>query len=151
MIINLVKLSPTAVKFSGEDPIEALAWEGEGTDIIRPAGPLRWNFTAKLFDTELLVIGEASADFEGFCARCGKPMRLTITEPLSFSMSVEENAAEADLTPEIRDAVLLALPSNPLCRDDCAGLCPRCGASLENGPCDCAEPDDANPFAQLKL
>ena len=151
MILNLSKLSSTAVKFTGEDPVEALAWEGEETDIIRPSGPLRWNFTAKLFDTELLINGEASADFEGLCARCGKPMKLTIREPLAFSMSVDDNAVEADLTPEIRDAVLLALPSNPLCREDCAGLCPRCGGSLENGACDCAEPDDANPFAKLQL
>ena len=153
MILQLTKVEPQGSKFSGEDPIETLGWEGAETDIIRPASPLRWRFTAKLFDTELLITGEASADFTGICARCGSPANLTIREPLSFSVQVEENAAEVDLTDEIRDAVLLSLPLNPLCKPDCAGLCPRCGRSLEDGDCNCAPPDDApdttNPFSAL--
>lgn len=39
-----------------------------------------------------------------------------------------------DLEPVLRDAVVLALPLRPLCRDDCPGLCPQCGARLENDP-----------------
>ena len=150
MILNLSKLSNTATRLTGEDPVSALGWEGEETDIVRPASPLRWDFTARLFETELLVQGEASADFEGVCARCGKAIRLTVREPLSFSQAVDTVSLTVDLTPEIRDAVLLALPLNPLCRKDCAGLCPRCGKSLESGPCDCAEPAGANPFGALK-
>ena len=42
-----------------------------------------------------------------------------------------------DLRPLVRDALLLELPVAPLCRDDCRGLCPRCGADLNSGPCDC--------------
>ncbi len=50
---------------------------------------------------------------------------------------------ELDLTPEIRQALLLALPFKALCRPDCKGLCPRCGANLNEGPCACARPDAA--------
>jgi uncharacterized protein len=42
-----------------------------------------------------------------------------------------------DLEPLARDAVLLSLPLAPLCRPDCAGLCPTCGADLNSGPCGC--------------
>jgi uncharacterized protein len=42
-----------------------------------------------------------------------------------------------DLLPLARDAVLLNLPQAPLCRPDCAGLCPTCGADLNVGTCDC--------------
>ena len=42
-----------------------------------------------------------------------------------------------DLRPLVRDAVLLELPIAPLCREDCAGLCPTCGADLNDGPCSC--------------
>ena len=38
---------------------------------------------------------------------------------------------------EIREAVILALPMKPLCREACAGLCPRCGEDLNQGPCRC--------------
>ena len=149
MILNLTKLGSSAAKFAGEDPIEVLTWEGAASDIVRPAGALRWDFSARLFDTELLVTGSASAEFEGFCARCGKHIKFTVSEPLSFSMEVGANDVEADLTPEIREAILLALPLNPLCRDDCPGLCPRCGMSLENNDCDCGQNTANNPFGGL--
>src|ERR1700722_18444251 len=42
-----------------------------------------------------------------------------------------------DLLPLARDAVLLNLPLAPICRSDCAGLCPTCGADLNEGPCPC--------------
>lgn len=49
-----------------------------------------------------------------------------------------------DLEPLARDAVLLSLPLAPLCRPDCAGLCPTCGADLNAGPCRCP-PAGADP------
>jgi uncharacterized protein len=48
-----------------------------------------------------------------------------------------------DLEPAVRDAVVLALPVNPLCRQDCPGLCPDCGVHLDELPADHShEPDD---------
>ena len=41
-----------------------------------------------------------------------------------------------DLEPELRDAVVLALPNHPLCREDCPGLCPECGAHWDDLPAD---------------
>jgi len=43
-----------------------------------------------------------------------------------------------DLREEAREALLLELPITPHCREDCRGLCPRCGADLNDGPCGCA-------------
>ncbi|MCL1909941.1 MAG: YceD family protein [Kiritimatiellaeota bacterium] len=151
MILNLTKLTPSATRFTGEDPVSSLEWEGSETDSVRPASPLRWDFTARLFDTELLIDGSASADFEGVCARCGKAVKFTIREPLSFSTAVDSVSLTVDLTPEIREAILLALPSNPLCRDDCPGLCPRCGKPLADGTCTCESATENNPFAGIKI
>jgi uncharacterized protein len=44
-----------------------------------------------------------------------------------------------DLTAELRDELLLALPPSPLCREECAGLCPVCGGNRNATPCECAE------------
>ena len=44
-----------------------------------------------------------------------------------------------DLTPVVREEVGLAVTPYPLCREDCAGLCPRCGADLNAGPCACTD------------
>ena len=45
---------------------------------------------------------------------------------------------QIDLSTCVREELALAVPRYPLCRDDCAGLCPRCGADLNAGPCACA-------------
>ena len=49
-----------------------------------------------------------------------------------------------DLTEAVRQHVLLATPMKPLCREDCAGLCPNCGHNLNQGPCDCL-PQETDP------
>jgi len=42
-----------------------------------------------------------------------------------------------DLRETVREALLLELPITPVCREDCPGLCPKCGADLSLGPCRC--------------
>jgi uncharacterized protein len=49
-----------------------------------------------------------------------------------------------DLTEAIRQYFLLAVPMKPLCRKECAGLCPTCGKNLNKGKCDCP-PDNIDP------
>jgi uncharacterized protein len=44
---------------------------------------------------------------------------------------------QIDLGPVVREYVLLDLPDAPLCRDDCAGICPNCGIDRNTGTCDC--------------
>jgi uncharacterized protein len=98
----------------------------------------------------VLVSAEASAPVEGECARCLEPVTTSVR--VSFRELYErgvdpasqENAEDdrrfldgdlLDLEPALRDAMVLALPLAPLCRDDCAGLCPECGARLADaGP-----------------
>jgi uncharacterized protein len=42
-----------------------------------------------------------------------------------------------DLTEVVRQAIFLAIPMSPVCRADCAGLCPQCGQNLNEGQCHC--------------
>jgi uncharacterized protein len=51
---------------------------------------------------------------------------------------IDARASELDLRPALREQWLLHVPGYALCRDDCQGLCPSCGAELNLGPCDCA-------------
>jgi uncharacterized protein len=44
---------------------------------------------------------------------------------------------ELDLTPAVREQILLSLPAAPLCSEDCKGLCPKCGKDLNDGECGC--------------
>jgi uncharacterized protein len=56
---------------------------------------------------------------------------------------IEPGARELDLRPAIREEWLLAQPRYVLCREDCKGLCPRCGKDLNEGPCDCPPQADS--------
>jgi DUF177 domain-containing protein len=97
----------------------------------------------------VLVTGpvEALADME--CARCLKSLTSSVEVDVcdlytAPGHEAEEDAyritgTEIDLEPMLRDAVTLALPFNPVCKQDCAGLCARCGKDLNDGPCDCTE------------
>jgi uncharacterized protein len=106
----------------------------------------------------VLVTGSATAPVAGECARCLGPVASTVTvsftelyryvedRPRSAHREPEPGAAEdeeerfldddlLDLEPAFRDAVVLALPMSPLCREDCPGLCVECGVPLaEAGP-----------------
>lgn len=67
--------------------------------------------------------------------RTGQPVQ----RPDGGSGYMMTEAHEVDLTEAVRQSVLLELPMKPLCRSDCAGLCPHCGKNLNDGPCDCRE------------
>ena len=57
---------------------------------------------------------------------------------------IDDRATELDLRPALREQWLLHVPGYALCRDDCQGLCPTCGAELNHGSCDCA-PTSVDP------
>jgi len=86
-----------------------------------------------------------SARLEMECSRCLVPLDtpLSITAVDTFA---EDDAGgehfpiehrQLDLAPMVRDALLLAIPDAPLCRADCAGLCPVCGIDRNTSSCDC--------------
>ena len=102
----------------------------------------------------VLVTGTATAGLEGECARCLEPIDDEIDvrfQELYVYADQHDKAVEhddhdlddetsrleddmLDLEPLLRDAVVLALPFNPLCEDDCPGLCAECGARLADDP-----------------
>jgi uncharacterized protein len=57
---------------------------------------------------------------------------------------------EIDLYEPARDELALALPTSPLCREDCRGLCPTCGTDLNGDPCGGHGDDSDSPFATLR-
>ncbi len=93
----------------------------------------------------VLVSGGARTEVTGACARCLTELRRDLEVELQELYAYpESDAAEdeagrvqgdaIDLEQMLRDAVVLALPFRPLCTDDCAGLCPRCGVRLADDP-----------------
>jgi len=96
------------------------------------------------------VTGTVQAPWVGACRRClvtaSGTLRLAVRELYTDEGDGEETyplfGDEVDLEQLVRDAVLLELPPAPLCRDDCQGLCPTCGANRNEEPCGCEAPRD---------
>ena len=108
-------------------------------------------------DLELVPVGHAidaigvvRAPWRGNCRRCLKPITRSLAgevRELFEDHPVEGDSYplvhdEIDLEPLARETVMLELPHAPLCREDCQGLCPQCGADRNEGTCSCAPPRD---------
>ncbi len=94
----------------------------------------------------IVIDGELSVPWHGMCRRCLQETGGTqvsevhelyqrvVTDPEAFEIVGDQ----IDLSDVVREVMLLDVPSTPLCRPDCAGLCLACGANLNDGPCGCA-------------
>ncbi len=121
-----------------------------GIEVLRvPEGsPVELDLRLEAVMEGVLVTGSASVELVGECARCLEPITDATEVDFQelFVYEDQRNPSEeddevstlagdlVDLEPLLRDAVVLALPFQPLCEDDCPGLCPECGARLKDDP-----------------
>ena len=94
----------------------------------------------------IVVHGKLQADWKFECRRCLCPLtghtevevqelyQAVISDPDAYPITGEQ----LDLLEMARENVLLAVPLAPLCRADCPGLCPQCGADLQSASCSCS-------------
>lgn len=128
-------------------PIEELsvseAWVPEGAEV---------SFTGRIEAAVggVMVVGRVRAPWEGDCRRCLEAARGEIDVEI-MELASEDPDPELgypltpdwlDLEPMVHDACILELPLAPLCREDCQGLCPLCGANRNGEPCSCEVPAD---------
>lgn len=137
---------------AADDPV----WESEGprptgpirvTGRISPAGPGRFYFSGRLEGT-----------LAGECRRCLTDVTAPVADEVHLFFAeegdetaeddpdvhpIDASAHELDLRPAIRESYSLAAPQFVLCREDCKGLCPTCGADRNAGECGCASATDS--------
>ena len=149
-------------------PAESSSFEGTfdmgefdfGPDHYKTVEPLRWNALVTNVGGALLVSGTIEGVVATECSRCLDDVEYDVAGELEGYLIIPGQSEEPedmdedefdylpesnqlDFEPILRAAVLVDLPYVPLCSDDCRGLCPQCGANLNEGPCDCkAEEDD---------
>ena len=106
-------------------------------------------------DLEFFWHARLSGRVRGSCRRCLTDVVYPLDADVEVLFSADPDAADdpsvypltapvtrVDVRPAVREEVALAVSAYPLCREDCAGLCPRCGADLNAGPCGCAVHSD---------
>jgi uncharacterized protein len=98
--------------------------------------------------------GHVRGQVQAQCRRCLSDVALSVDTDVGLMFSSDPDllddpsvhelppsATQIDLVEFVREELALAVPGYPLCRANCAGLCPRCGADLNTGPCGCTAPD----------
>ena len=109
---------------------------------------------------EIFLQGEVRTEVVGQCARCLEEFQFSHEPRFSFIMVPHQGrwaredlsggggdlnwyeGEEIDTSPLLRERMLLAWPTLPLCRDDCRGLCAQCGRNLNAGSCECTAVGD---------
>ena len=117
---------------------------------------LRGTIRAVRIQRGLLLQGTVHSQLELECVRCLEPFIFPISVELEETFWVPgsgprpkgaytvSDSGWLDLAPVLREQIWVAIPMKPLCRPDCKGLCPQCGANLNRGPCGC-ENDAVDP------
>lgn len=168
MIITPLQLEQEPLLFDESIPAGAL----EYTPDVTQAGALAVSGRADLIVEhrghneqvpDIRVRAAYQGDFELLCARCVEPVRTPLSgnfdlifRPQSADAESGERAITLDeteigyyeesglsLEDVVREQVLLSLPSRTLCKEDCKGLCPRCGQNLNVETCNCNPTPDA--------
>jgi uncharacterized protein len=175
MFIAIKELELHPIDFKEEFPAGAFEL---GQDIVQ-VEPLRTSGRAQLVEEhqgkhekiqDIRLAGELHTTLQMACARCLDPVIQPVTRefdllyrPLGTDAGREElsvTAAEAEvgyyqgeglqLEEALREQVLLSLPLKVVCREDCKGLCPHCGANLNQQQCSCESTVEDPRWAALE-
>jgi uncharacterized protein len=137
-------------------------------------GPVTVNGVLAEADTDYLFRGDISGEYRHACDRCLEEARVPFTVDVTWLFVPSEGSeelsesdedfedvedeelpmtyenGEIDLAPHVWEEIVLAAPSKYLCREDCAGLCARCGANLNREQCSCP-PDEGGKLGNKGL
>lgn len=153
LLVDLRTLEGGALETRAEVPADDPLFEGVEA---RPVGPL-------LVDGKLRKTGSDEYFWNGHlrgsivvgCRRCLTEVQHLLDAPVRALFTADEAALEdpeayeiapqarqIDLAQPVREELVLNTPGFALCREDCRGLCPTCGADRNTEPCSCAAQDD---------
>lgn len=136
------------------------AFQDMATEMARAEDPVRIDIVLESVVAGIAVSGPLSGLMAFRCARClndfSTEFRLEVQELFAPGATPEDDEypiaeGHIDLEPMVRDTVVLAMPFSPLCREDCLGLCERCGGDRNLGECSCGPEADPRWAALERL
>ncbi len=150
--VNLRHLEAHEVRLEGELPVEELDIDPHDR-VIQLKTPLSYQIEVQQLEGSLLARGKLHIDLQCSCVRCLREFRYpvdldpwTLLVPLEGEEAVPVTNDCVDLTPLVREDIVLALPQHPLCEKDCEGLLNSARNSEES-----AEPVDSGDSVWSEL
>jgi uncharacterized protein len=157
MRIEVENLTAAGEPFEHKYAAEEVELDEEGARLVSDAGV---EGRASRKGEQVRLRGTIRTEVEILCDRCAAPERAPLAVEFDTSFIPREvetaKAENVELSPEdlllsaydgeavdldelVREQILLALPSRHLCKEDCKGLCQKCGADLNAGHCSCEQ------------
>jgi len=147
-------------------------------DVARPVAPVQIGLKAHTMADDVYLEGALSGQLDAECSRCLARYRHALRDEFRLVLEPARDRTPADpesaerlarsglcLGEELEagwyrggviqldgffaEVISLALPVKPLCKEDCAGLCPRCGVNRNEESCECVNIEPSSPFAVL--
>ena len=155
MFVSIQELELRKLAFDVDFPVGEIDLGG-----LRQVGPLHAEGQAELISNtlgEMRIIGKMQAEIETDCDRCLEPVRRPINSDFELfyrptpdkdaphELAIDEGEAEIgfyngggiELAEVFREYVLLSLPMQQICKEECQGICPQCGLNRNTGQCKC--------------
>jgi uncharacterized protein len=178
LLVDSLTETPTPFHFTATPAWYRERFAGNARPVETLSDPLEIEGRAYRVGADVLIEGSVRGEIELGCSRClgryrapvREPFRLVL-EPAGARVPADPEGAEAlssdglylgdeaetgwfrgqelRLDRFIGEVISLALPMQPLCREACKGLCPRCGVDRNVESCNCAEARPESPFAVL--
>ncbi len=142
MILDIYRIPEEGEVLKGEEDPEVFDLDNEYG--LKTENPIYYDLRAQIVSDELIVMGKLSSTISFKCSKCGEffPEKVEETE-FAYNIEVKDINESVDLTPYMREAIILGFPNYPVCRTDCKGLCSQCGVNLNKDTCECKPPADA--------
>lgn len=163
MKINIHEIEAATKELAYDEPtadLNAMLGHGSARDFDFPA-PLHVAVAYYRAGQDLFFKGTMTGPVIGHCARCLEDFAVDLSRDFAFVLAPFEEGIEPaadddlslafyrgdviDLSPLLREQILLSLPTRALCREECRGLCPQCGANRTVAACNCAEQAGGDP------
>jgi uncharacterized protein len=147
-VADLLRRPGTTREVHLETPVPGLENPSSRVD---PDDALKIDLRLESLSAAIVASGHVRGRWRAVCSRCLNPLEaefdLAMREVFEEDPIEDETYPlrheEIDLEQPLRDVIVPELPMVPLCAEDCAGLCPTCGANRNDAPCDCgSEADD---------
>jgi uncharacterized protein len=175
LIIQVDEIKDSGLHLEGDlNPIDLPQLKELGDDdLVTFTAPINYAIDVSRFADIIEIKGRVKSAIGLSCGRCLEPYKMAVASSFSLAYTsqlpdcVDEEGEEVELSAEelgltlldteeivltepLQEQVLMAMPIQPLCQDDCQGLCAHCGANLNIDKCGCEEPVFDKRFAALK-
>jgi uncharacterized protein len=172
---NILKISLKSIPDTGKDLVLDLepewfaSWREEDPRLEFSQATIHGALHLSKHHKDILVRGHLTGELSLACSRCLEPFVTPVETDFDLLLVPRPSAADAeeeelapqdldqdfyvgdtlDLEAIIREQIILMVPLKPLCQEACKGLCPTCGANLNQESCSCTAEKSPSPFAPL--